>query len=118
MGRALGEAHRRYTKFVKCTWPLGIIRRQHTDCRKFKCSLQCPGASATNGLVMARPVTKKNLLPLWTRPHKPYYCVTKYPNVGAVLSRRLCLAMHRRGLHVHLPPATGKASALVRMMTR
>jgi hypothetical protein len=71
-----------------------------------------------NGLVMDALGYQKNFSPPWTLPHKPYYCLSKYPNVGAVLSRRLCLAMHRRGLHVHLPPATGKASALVRMMTR
>jgi hypothetical protein len=48
---------------------------------------------------------------------KPYYCVSKYPYVSAVLPRRPCLALHRRALPVHLPPTTGKASALVAVMT-
>jgi hypothetical protein len=49
--------------------------------------------------------------------YKPYYCVSKYPHVGAVLPRRLCLALHRRALPVHLPPTTGKVSAIVRVIT-
>jgi hypothetical protein len=48
---------------------------------------------------------------------KPYYCGSKNPHVSAVLPRRSCLALHRRIPPVHLPPTTGKASALVGAMT-
>jgi hypothetical protein len=60
-------------------------------------------------------VTKKSSYPL-DAAQKPYYCGSKYPHVSAVLPRRPCLALHRRALPVHLPPTTGKASA-VGMMT-
>jgi hypothetical protein len=39
-------------------------------------------------------------------------------HVRAVLPRRPCLASHRRAPPVQVPPSTGKASAVVRMMTR
>jgi hypothetical protein len=59
----------------------------------------------------------KNSIPALDAAPKPYYCGSKNPHVSAVLSRRPCLALHRRAPLVHLPPTTGKASALVRMMT-
>ena len=61
-------------------------------------------------------VTKEIFFPFDTA-QKPYYCGSKYSHVSAVLPRRPCLALHRRALPVHLPPTTGKASALVSMMT-
>ena len=48
----------------------------------------------------------------------PYYREGKKPHVSAVLLRRPCLALHRTALPVHLPPTTGKASALVCLMNR
>lgn len=37
-------------------------------------------------------------------------------DVRAVLSRRPCLAMHRRARPVHLPPTTGNESAFVKKL--
>lgn len=43
---------------------------------------------------------------------KPYYCGSRY-SCQAVLPSRSCLALHRSALPLHLPPTTGKASALL-----
>ena len=61
-------------------------------------------------IVEDRMVTKKIFYSI-DAARKPYYCGIKYPLVSVVIPRRPCLALHRRVLSVHLPPAPGSISA-------